>query len=60
MVENMMENINMIKNMDLVYIHGLIADVMKDNGHLVNNMAKVNIYYLMVVLNMVYGKMVKE
>lgn len=60
MAENMMVNINMIKNMDLVYIHGLIVDVTKDNGLLVNNMVKVNIYCQMVALNMVYGKMVKE
>lgn len=46
--------------MDLEYIHGLIVDVTKVNGHLVNNMVKVNIYYQMVALNMVYGKMVKE
>lgn len=38
MEENMKDNIKMIKNMDSVSIHGLMADVMKDIGIKGNSM----------------------
>lgn len=46
--------------MVLVFILGQTVEDMKDNGLSVNNMVKVSIYYQMVVLNMEFGKMVKE
>lgn len=49
MEENMMENINMIRNMVLEYIHGLTEEDMRDNGLMENNMVEVNIFCLIVL-----------
>jgi len=45
MVENMMENINTIKNTVTESIHGQMEGDMKVNGLLVNNTVKENTYY---------------
>ncbi len=34
MEENMKENINMIKNMGMVFIYGLMEECIKVNGHM--------------------------
>jgi hypothetical protein len=47
MVDNIMDNMLMIRSKELVSIHGLMEDIMKENGKMVNNMEKVNMYYLM-------------
>jgi hypothetical protein len=41
MEENMRENISMIKNMDMEFIFGLMAENTRGNGLLGNNMEKV-------------------
>lgn len=46
MEENMKGNINMIKNMDMEFIFGLMEENMRGNGLLENNMEKVEIYLL--------------
>ena len=43
MVESMKVNINMIKNMVMVFISGLMEENMKDFGNMENNMEKENI-----------------
>jgi len=57
----------MIKNMDMVVIHGKTEENMKDNGHKVNNMATELIYNLIKLNkivhlrpNMVFGKWEEE
>jgi hypothetical protein len=45
MVENMNENILMIKNMDMEHILGLMEENMKENGKMGNNMEEENIFY---------------
>lgn len=56
----MMVNINMIKNMVMEYMYGLMEEDMKDFGLMANNMAKVNIFSQMVWLRLDFGKMEKE
>lgn len=60
MEENMKENITWTKNMGMEFIIGLMEDAMKDTGKMENSMEKENIFYLMGLLKLVYGKMVKE
>lgn len=57
----------MIKNMDMVVIHGKTEENMKDSGLKVNNMVMVLIYNLIKLkpqtilkLNMVFGKWEEE
>lgn len=60
MVENMKENIKMIKKMDMVYIIGQMEKNMMVCGVKVNKMDKDYLYLQMDHKNMVFGKMVKE
>lgn len=41
MVNHMMVNMRMIKNVDLVYLNGLMENNIKEIGQMVNNMEKV-------------------
>lgn len=47
----------MIKNTDTVFILGVMAENMKVNGRMANNMAKENIFFSMVQSKQEYGKM---
>jgi hypothetical protein len=60
MVENMREALRMTKGMDMVFIHGLTAGNMKDPGCMGNNMDKESIFFLMVSIELVFGKMEPE
>ena len=42
MVDNIMDNMLMIRSKELENIHGLMEDIMKENGKMVNNMERVN------------------
>jgi hypothetical protein len=44
MVDHMLENITMIRNKDLVSIHGLMDVNMRGSGRMVNNTVQDNIY----------------
>jgi len=59
MEDNTKENINMIRNMDSVSIHGMMAENMKECGNMENNMAKVNTFFRMELVKLAYGKMAK-
>lgn len=46
-----------IKNMVMAFTHGLMEDVTKVTGLMVNSMVRVNIYCQIRQLRLVYGKM---
>ena len=57
MAENMMENINTIKSMAMVFIIGKMVENMKVIGKWENNMEEENIFYQMELVNKESGKM---
>lgn len=60
MEENMMVNINMIRNMDLEYMCGQIKEYMKDFGLMASSMEKESIFYLTELLRLEFGRMERE
>lgn len=56
MGEYMMENIKMIRSMDMGYTIGLMEEYTEVTGKMVNNMAKVNTLYQTNLRELVIGK----
>jgi hypothetical protein len=55
--ENMKESISLIKNMDLVLIHGKMEENILANGKIVKDMVGVKLSLLMALKDKAYGKM---
>lgn len=60
MEEGMKENIKMIRNMDMEYMNGLMADIIRDGGTKGSNMDLACIKCLARNLKMGYGKKGRE
>jgi hypothetical protein len=58
--ENMMEIMNKIKSMALVYTTGQMEEYTKDNGQMESSMVKENTLLLILKLGRASGKMAEE
>ena len=60
MEEDIKDNINLIKNMDLEHIHGKMVENILDNGKIVKDTVEGKLYLLMELKDKVYGKMMSK
>ena len=60
MEEDIKDNTNLIRNMDLVNIHGLTEDNMLENGLIASAMVREKSYLWMVLKDKEYGNKIRE